>query len=56
MQVSVNTEEAPFRASHAILLYGQRRPSYASVHSVGVDSSGVVKTQRLLNVKEGCWR
>ncbi len=40
MQVSVNTEEAPFRASHAILLYGQHRPSYASVHSVGVDSSG----------------
>jgi len=40
MQVSVNTEEVPYRASHAILLYGQHRPGYASVHDVEVDSSG----------------
>mgnify|MGYP000959194320 CR=1 FL=1 len=40
MTVSINLDEAPYRAMHAVLLYGQRRPSYASVHNVEVDASG----------------
>lgn len=45
MRVAINTEELPYRASHAVLLYGQHRPSYASVHNIEVDASGDLKIE-----------
>lgn len=38
--IRVHSEETPFRALNAILLYGQHQPSYASIHDVRVDPDG----------------
>jgi len=43
MAVNINTEEAPYRASHAVLLYGKYGASYASVHDVELDEDGALK-------------
>ncbi|WP_157384680.1 PRTRC system protein B [Thauera sp. 27] len=43
MSVTMNLSEQPYRAQHAVLLYGQHRPSYVSVHEVAEQHDGSLR-------------
>lgn len=43
--VTINLDEQPYRAQHAVLLYGQHNPSYASVHDVSEQMDGTLRIE-----------
>lgn len=45
MHVTVQTEGAPLRAHHAVLLYGEGNRSYCSIHAVGEDANGALRIE-----------